>query len=392
MNESSKSDSPDSRSPSSVASKKAIIAFALALLWLPLLVSLIEEDRRESRLDNRMLAAVPDITWTRDGIQRLPRDLDRYYDDHLGFRSTLIAANAWLKIRLLGISPSEKLIVGRRGWFYLADAHVLDQYQGLARFDDHELERWGHVLEERHRWLSERGIEYLVVFVPNKSTIYPEFMPRTKPRLSDHSQLAQLLEHLQKNADLSLLDLRPYLANAKLDKRVYHRTDTHWNDLGAYLAYEQILARLENERWSLEPAPVRFERREQKGLGLVRLVGLSESFPEEMLVLELEARQAKLSRQFRGEYTERVTRQLPVSFERPGSNLPRAVMFRDSFANTLIPYLSENFSRILYVWDMNIRPRVIERERPDYVIQQITERMLWRSLRSLEEIRAAGRP
>lgn len=325
-------------------------------------------------------------------MQRLPADLGRYYDDHIGFRSAFIQTNAWIRIRLLGVSPSKQLIVGRDHWFYLGDTHALAQYQGLARFDEPELARWLRVLEERHRWLSERGVAYLVVFVPNKPTIYPEFMPRNLPRLSEHSQLGQLIGYLQLNSTLPILDLRPDLLAARQNDRVYHRTDTHWNDLGAYLAYERILSRLGTDARSFEPAPVRFARRRQDGLGLVRIVGLSKSFPEETLALELTDRRAGVARAFRAEYVERVKRQLPIAFERSDNDLPRAVMFRDSFANALIPYLSENFSRILYVWNMNLLPRIIERERPDYVIQQFTERMLWQKLRTLAETRADPPP
>ena len=36
--------------------------------------------------------------------------------------------------------------------------------------------------------------------------------------------------------------------------------------------------------------------------------------------------------------------------EIPGSTLPRAVIFRDSFTSAMAPYLSEHFSRVVYLW------------------------------------------
>ena len=70
-------------------------------------------------------------------------------------------------------------------------------------------------------------------------------------------------------------------------------------------------------------------------------------------------------------------------------SLPRAVMFRDSFANAFVPYLSEHFERILYVWDRDVDARVVSVERPDVVIQEIAGRLLARRPRGIDEARSA---
>jgi hypothetical protein len=71
-----------------------------------------------------------------------------------------------------------------------------------------------------------------------------------------------------------------------------------------------------------------------------------------------------------------VTRGPDMLYEHPNKRLPRAVMFRDSFATWLIPLLSENFSRILYSWQYTFDYDLVERERPDVVIQEMVERAL----------------
>jgi hypothetical protein len=56
-------------------------------------------------------------------------------------------------------------------------------------------------------------------------------------------------------------------------------------------------------------------------------------------------------------------------------------MFHDSFGVRLIPFLSEHFARIVYSsgpadWRRNFDPQLVERERPQVVIQEIAERLL----------------
>jgi hypothetical protein len=60
--------------------------------------------------------------------------------------------------------------------------------------------------------------------------------------------------------------------------------------------------------------------------------------------------------------------------DRPG--LPRAVVLRDSMAIPLIPLMSENFSRAVYVSSRAFDKALIERERPDVVIEELVERSL----------------
>ena len=52
-------------------------------------------------------------------------------------------------------------------------------------------------------------------------------------------------------------------------------------------------------------------------------------------------------------------------------------MFRDSFASRLVPFLSEHFSRAVYLWQNDFDAEVIEQEHPDVVIQEIVSRHLY---------------
>jgi alginate O-acetyltransferase complex protein AlgJ len=360
------------------------------MLWMPLWVAWLSPASKESAIDNRFLANLP--PWPRTGAEwaAYPDELERTWNDRLGLRTPLIRSHAWIKVKLLGVSPSESILVGKEGWFYLNDPEAVTQYQGIALLSEAQLERWRVVLEQRRAWLAQRGIQYLVVFVPNKHSIYPEFMPDVVPRLGAENSLATLSGYLARNSDLPILDLSPILREAKSRKRVYHRTDTHWNGAGAFLGYKAILQAL--EEGGLEPpaapsASVRLEQYETDGIGLTSLVGLSPLYREERIDVLVVAPRASVEPEFRKRYSERVRRQLPFAYGVDDPALPRAVVFRDSFANALIPYLSESFQRTLYVWDRDLRPGVVETERPDVVIQQIAERLILREPESIEDSR-----
>jgi hypothetical protein len=65
-------------------------------------------------------------------------------------------------------------------------------------------------------------------------------------------------------------------------------------------------------------------------------------------------------------------------------SLPRAVIFRDSFVSRLVPFLSEHFSRAVYLWQNDFDAAEVEKEHPDVVIQEIVGRHLYNFIPSPE--------
>jgi hypothetical protein len=365
-----------------------ILVFGIAL-WLPIAVGLASPSAEISLREKRRLAEPPRFSLEPARLPAFPAELSRYWDDHLGLRQPLIQSYARLSIGLLGRSPSAGLIVGAEGWFFLGARAPLEQFRGLARFEPAELERWQRVLEERRDWLAERGIGYVVAIAPNKHTMYGEFLPPALSKVRAETPLDALVRHLDASSSLAFVDLREALRAAKQEERVYHRTDTHWNDVGAYRAYREILEAAKRQLPSLRKAdPVRVRRRARlsPGLGLVQSVGLERVYREEVVELRPIEPRSRVASEYRRAYPELVRTQRPFAFEVADPDLPRAIVFRDSFANALIPFLSEHFARTLYIWSPDVDPDLVEAERPDVVIQEISERFLGRAPWGIREI------
>ena len=63
-------------------------------------------------------------------------------------------------------------------------------------------------------------------------------------------------------------------------------------------------------------------------------------------------------------------------YEMPRPDAPRLLAYRDSMMIPLVPSLSENFSRSVYLSARQLDPATIDRERPDVVIDETVERGL----------------
>lgn len=144
------------------------------------------------------------------------------------------------------------------------------------------------------------------------------------------------------------------------------------------------MTRLENYFPSLRAIPesgFKISITEIKGRDLMRMLGIHDRLGEKMVTCRpLKGRKA----------IDRTDSIIPVSqqtyknknkkfiVKETGEQwLPVAVVFHDSFTRDKLDlFLSEHFSRIFYSWQYDFSPDIIQREKPDVVIQEMVERVL----------------
>ena len=309
------------------------------------------------------------------------REVQQYYNDHFGFRKTLIEYYGIAKVLWLNESFSPKVIVGKKGWLFLSNDggnSELNYYRSTNPFTSKELAALKLTLEQRNNWLASKGIHYLLVIAPNKTTIYPEFLPESINRVRQESRLDQLIAYMKVNSNVRILDLRDSLHSAKANDLIYARRDTHWNDLGAFVAYQQILKSLAIWYPNMKALPrAGFKlKTTYENADLINMVGLTDIMKDENLAL-IPLNPGPAHKADPGIYRPDLpVKRQPFATEVKNLSLPRAVMFRDSFTERLAPFLSEHFKRILYLSQDELDGSVVKKEHPDIVIQEIVERKL----------------
>src|SRR5205814_1172135 len=95
-------------------------------------------------------------------------------------------------------------------------------------------------LLRRRDYLATRGIGYIVTVAPEKFSIYPEYLPPWVAR-APRTRFDRVAHALASIPGLNFIDLRPALTAAKAGERVYYMTDSHWNYLGASVAYLNLM-------------------------------------------------------------------------------------------------------------------------------------------------------
>lgn len=359
------------------------ISIFLLVLALPLLKSVFYLPDGPELGEKRRLKPKPEFRF--DSPFEFARCFTPYYSDHFALRNHLVYMNNLLKVKLFGISPSPGVLVGKKNWLFLHKQNrrpsTVDYFRALSPLTAKQLDDWKQRLEKRRDWLGRRGINYLFVVVPNKNTIYPEYMPDRIRRVNPVSRMDQLLEHLGQNSTVPFIDLRPALLEAKTHDPVYSATDTHWNDFGAYIAHREIIQYISRhfETFAgMTPLPLsrfKLEKVDRSGGDLAIMLSLQKDVLREDMI-RLTPVFPQRARLFSMPNISRFIRQSRT--EHPALPHPKVVMVHDSFYKKLRPYLSELFPRVLYIWDwdMGFFPGIIEREKPGLVINEMAERFL----------------
>ena len=154
------------------------------------------------------------------------------YVSQLGQKYWFINLNG-LFVRLTGGRVCNKVVILKNGM--LTDSEILDT-------DPTENAR---KTAELSKQLEDLGIKLLYVQIPAKMDLNNDLCPRGI--INKGNKNADLLiSELEKNG-VSVLDLRTDMADTPEHiSRYFYKTDHHWNPLGAFRAFQEISAYLQN--------------------------------------------------------------------------------------------------------------------------------------------------
>lgn len=301
------------------------------------------------------------------------------FDGRFAFRDTFVEAQSWLRYKLLRVSTLPTVWRGRDGWWFLASDGALESTLNEPPFTAAEIETWRATLQRTADFLAGRGIAYVFAVAPEKATVYPEFLPGGMHPRRGPTRTDQLVADLRAHSTVPVVDLRDGLLAAKPRQRLFHLTDTHWNDVGAVVAYRQILQALGSEVPGLE-APAADDAFEltpshDPGGDLAWMLGLYRTLGETSLrMVPRQPRRARVVEPSDGDTRFAVPRVVTVVDD---ARLPRAVVYRDSFGSALVPLLAEHFQRMVALWEYDVVPATIREEQPQVVIQEWVGRRLY---------------
>lgn len=352
----------------------------VAAVCAPLADLFVRPDEvRSTRVEYRDPALRPTLELTVKSVLHFPERWDAFWQDTFGLRDKLIGAHNAIKLLGFGVTPSAEILWGKHGWLYHAGHRALECDMGIYPFSESELDAWKRMLDARRAWLARRGIQYLLVWVPAKSLVYPEHLPSGWAK-SGPSRMEQLIAKLGPEWAPDLLDLLPgQIAEKRFDRPelgdwTWFPLGTHWSARGAYAGYLEICTELARRFPSVKARlrdAVRFAlNTASQGDSWAGRLYLEEALPQAHWTLHPVG---KWHAERRGMFMGRARTEHFIG-ENPEA--PRILVFHDSMGPPLRHLLAEQSSEYVSLWQFDFDTLRIEEAKPDIVIAGFSDRAL----------------
>ena len=336
------------------------IAVFLVVCLLPAIGFLLFPTTRTT--ENRPMTAAPSLTTDGGAVNTdFFNDFESWFNERIGLRNELLYADAAIQSHVFAESNVSGVVRGTGGWLYYSS--TLEDYQGLSLLSDRDLFCLAGNCCVVQKYLEEKGVSFVLTIPPNKNSLYGDHMPYydSVTVTDDHS--AVLLGPLLEERGVNYVNLFDLFSSQP--ETLYLLRDSHWNNDGACLVYNAVMDALSLPHEDYSGADLATERTRNGDLN-------------------------RMLYSFYGPYEENSAYPLrgAWTYDRDGADVEDGwivteaadadgtlLMFRDSFANTLIPFLSEEFGTACYSKGMpNALERYLETWAPDCVVIEKVER------------------
>lgn len=251
--------------------------FALGLLCTPFIAHFFTKFEERSLTEGRLLASPPAMPITLQKIIEFPKKTDAFLNDHYGLRTQFLFTYALIRYALKS-TISSRVFYGKDGWLFYSDRNHRSLKKITPAYDKDRLKeiyQFADFLSIIDRILRQEGRTFVVAIPPNKQSIYSAELPLWLQNQNGPTEYDILLSELEKrtvkNVNLSLV-LRE--AAKFQPEPLYYPHDTHWNFLGAIIAYNASVIEANREDWAIDLENISFTKISHSG-DLARMLGLS---------------------------------------------------------------------------------------------------------------------
>lgn len=280
------------------------------------------------------------------------------FTDRLFTRTKLIAFNTKLTSLLTGgtYMESTQVLLGKNNWLFYKtelDGHPLWDYMGINQFSEEQLAAMAENLTRtRDYFEKERDIDFFVTVLPNKEMIYEENMPDTVARVNEVSRAEQFAGYIKANTDLTCVYPKQALLDAKEKYQVYYETDSHWNQIGAFVGVQEIFKEAYGTHADADSVSFRVDAEDFAG-DLAVMAGVKDKFSQDTVyVFEKDTAD-------KAQYRDEV-----------------AMVVGDSFGGFLSTVAEGYYKEVHWIYTKDFKMDMVEEYQPDVIIWESVERYM----------------
>ena len=331
-------------------------------------LSILLPDKDFSEVENRNLAKVPQLSWESVKEGDFMADAEDYTADHIVGRDFWVSLKAWCE-RLSGKQENN-------GAYFAENGAVINRVE--APDMDKLVQNLGFV----NKLVENVDVPVYFGIIPSAATVWNGYLPEGAPTADELDIITQLYQEFGGIP----MDMAQAL-NSHRDEYIFYKTDHHWTSLGAFYGANAIfeamgLERLKLENYASTTVTEDFNGTTFSSSGVrwlkpdsiqtyisedgVKVTGYYTGKPEESSLYHGDFLEKK------DKYSYFLGGNQPLCvIESEKNDGPKVLVVRDSYADSLAPFLSERFSEV-HLFDLRYNmmpiPQYVEANGIDAVV------------------------
>lgn len=207
--------------------KISALIFIILLIVLPIATAFSKKETK-SDMENRTLATFPKFSIQSVRDKSFMNGFESYISDHF------IGRIKWIELKV-----DTELLIGKKeiNNIYITDNMLLEKLQEPNYPEINKSVDAINNLAERFK-----NPEYYVLVAPTSAGIYLDKLPNNAPQVQQKEAVIDYI-YGSLSDNITSIDVYNNLYASK-DEYIYYRNDHHWTSLGAYYAYNTAIQKL----------------------------------------------------------------------------------------------------------------------------------------------------
>ena len=327
--------------------RKRMALILPGILTAVMVLSLLVPDKAYSNMENRPLEQVPSFELSSILSGKFQKQALENFSDQIPGRELLIHG-AYLTKKLMGITKIDDVYLGKNALI-----------QNPPQPDQKIIQANAKAIQD---FASSSGIHSLAMVIPTAAQIQPNKLPNFAPVFNQKEVIDGIYQSLQ-NSTQTIDVLQPLSSHQ--NEYIFYRTDHHWTSLGAWYAFQPLISAMgftppelkEYQTYLVDKDFTGSLARKTGSIGIDDQIYVYQSPKEPDYVVTYQSTQSKTTSIFVSEALSKQdsyevflgANQGLVTIETAADTGRNLLMFKDSFANTLVQFLVPYFDSITIV-------------------------------------------
>ena len=344
-----------------------LILFLCFLIMPNIIYRIFYKNFDHTNYENRTLASKPIFMST--NINEYPKKYEEYFNDYLPFRNELVKLKNLNDIFIFKNVFNRIVFLGKEKWLF-------HKWNNIYSFNEEELETAKNNLIHFRDELKKKNIDFILLICPDKQLVYPKYVPNYIKGKLPNNGTEIFVEYIKNNTDIKVVYPKEELLKYKDKYQLYYKYDAHWNTLGAYIEYTQLMKSFGIYIDNIDNVDIKdFDGNQSYNLGVYQYNDMAYLLSLNSLKYYNDDKTYIISNYITKNYeTNYYISSENFSFNSKSyKSKDNIIIIRDSFGLNMIDYIATGFRQSKFIHLDTFKNENITECKPDIVVFQLVE-------------------